>query len=482
MLKDKKPSLLLQAQREERRISAMKRLSDKNGLGFYKLMRELLPNYKPLPKLVRWHKGLQLEKGIKGGVRSGKTHALMAEAIVLAYLNRPYFHLSLSPSFDNACDTVVKTLEELCEDNGLFYQWQKSNRVFKIYNGLEKQDHASILIYGADMSFKGITAASGDINEPFSIPKKKILIWWERISHPDSVRLVRLWGGTAEPDKMQWGWEYWDKEETNDDLSFITTITTYDNIYLSEDYTLRLEQKYDSRMREVYMMGKNINLSADRAYYAFDNERNVIESSFPSPSLGKPTQRVILGFDFNVDPMCAVEIILNGEVRTQIDEYIIHSSNTGELCEYIIRKFDEKYDKNRLTLLITGDASGRARKTAGFGRTDYSIIKEAFDRAGYRFDLYVPNQNPNVRDRINFTNKLFETGNYVITSNCKQSIKDRGLVTWKQGTEGFVIDKSRKDVSHLSDAGDYALWASRKIESGEVTTVEPIGQSREYLI
>jgi hypothetical protein len=456
-------------------------------------LKDLLPNYKPLPKLEEWHSAPQLEKGIKGGVRSGKTYSLMAEALLSAYTNRPYFHLSLSPSFDNACDTVVVVLEELCEKNGLEYKWIKSNRLFRFNLKDQKDDPANILIYGADMSFKGITAASGDINEPFSIPKRQIYIWWERISHPEAVRLVRLWGGTAEPDKMQWGWEYWEKKNIIDDRSYITTITTYDNKYLSDDYIVRLADKYDSRMREVYMLGKNINLSADRAYYAFDSEASVI----PIPnsplerggSTAEPGRRgvlqqnntLILGFDFNVDPMCAVEMIVEGDTRIQTDEYVIHSSNTGELCEFIIARLKEKYD-GELDIIITGDASGHSKKSSSLGSTDYSIIKEYFDQSGYKVDYRPPRKNPPVRERINYANKMFETGKYLITRNCKLSIRDRGLVTWKQETDGFVIDKSRPDISHLSDAGDYALWASRSVEntSDGINAIETYGVQREY--
>jgi hypothetical protein len=181
--------------------------------------------------------------------------------------------------------------------------------------------------------------------------------------------------------------------------------------------------------------------------------------------------------------MCAVELIIDGDKRTQIDEYVIHSSNTGELCELIIKQLNEKYNKSDISLLITGDASGRALKTASFGKSDYMIIKEAFERAGFQFSMFIPKTNPPVRDRINFTNMLLETGKYLITENCKQSIKDRGLVTWKQGTDGFIIDKSRRDISHLSDAGDYALWASRREDnqSDGTLAVESIGSSRKYL-
>lgn len=448
-------------------------------------LKELLPNYTPLPKLEKWHSAPQLEKGIKGGVRSGKTYSLMAEALLLAYTNRPRFHLSLSPSFDNACDTVVVVLEELCEKNELEYKWIKSNRLFRFNLKDKKDDPANILIYGADMSFKGITAASGDINEPFSIPKRQIYIWWERISHPDAVRLVRLWGGTAEPDRMQWGWEYWEKKNIIDDRSYITTITTYDNKYLSADYITRLADRYDSRMREVYMLGKNINLSADRAYYAFDSEASVIPCrrghvTSPSEYSGPGMQTIILGFDFNVDPMCAVEMIVDGDTRIQTDEYVIHSSNTGELCEFIIARLKEKYD-GELDIFITGDASGHSKKSSSLGSTDYSIIKEYFDQSGYKVEYGPPRKNPPVRERINYANKMFETGKYLITQNCKLSIRDRGLVTWKQETDGFVIDKSRADISHLSDAGDYALWFTRNIGSANnANSIEVYERGREY--
>src|SRR5690606_15180621 len=242
----------------------------------------------------------------------------------------------------------------------------------------------------------------------------------------------------------------------------------------------RLADKYDSRMREVYMLGKNVNLSADRAYYAFDSEISVISNySFPSPSLGMQT--IILGFDFNVDPMCAVEMIIDGDTRIQTDEYLIHSSNTGELCEYIIARLNEKYERGT-EIIITGDASGHSKKSSSLGSTDYSIIKEYFDQSGYNREYRPPRRNPPVRERINYANKMFETGKYLITQNCKLSIRDRGLVTWKQETDGFIIDKSRPDISHLSDAGDYALWASRSVDNtgNGINAIETYGVQREY--
>lgn len=99
------------------------------------------------------------------------------------------------------------------------------------------------------------------------------------------------------------------------------------------------------------------------------------------------------------------------------------------------------------------------------------IIKEWFLNSGIKFTFAVPNENPAVRDRVNYTNKLFEQKRFYICENCKWSIRDRELVGWKRTSsniEGFHIDKSKKDLSHLSDAGDYALWNTRTITDEEL--------------
>jgi hypothetical protein len=70
----------------------------------------------------------------------------------------------------------------------------------------------------------------------------------------------------------------------------------------------------------------------------------------------------------------------------------------------------------------------------------------------------VPEKNPFVSDRVQFINNLFEKKQLLIDENCKYSIRDRELGLWKQNYEKFVIDKSKKEISHLNDAADYACW------------------------
>lgn len=476
--------------------------------------REKLPYYKPLDKAVNFHHAPQNHRGLKGGVGSGKTYTLCADDIMISYFNRPLFHLCTSPSYDNALVTVVPVLEELCTNNNLKYDWEVSKNLFRIFHaptpsslrdtppqagGDSNKDTANILIFGADQPkfLKGITAASGSMNEPFTQKKSAFMIWWERIRHPQSKRLSRAWGGTAEPQTMQWGHKYFDKESEETEDIYLDTITTYENKHLNPEYIAGLEQKYDEQMRKVYMLGESLNLMSTRAYYAFDRDEHVIDyDEFFKYIKGYDRRlRIILSFDFNVSPMCATEIVLlPKEYRphfcpdiepleervkrdeqiddlgtyVQVAEYSLPNSNTGALCEIAIPRLVERWEKFYGTVIVTGDASAKHSDT----RSDYNDVKiiynklDEFCKKKYpiRYEVNFPQKNPYVQDRVSFVNNLIEKRRYFICNTCQSTIKDRENVFWKAGSDRFILDKSDRSLTHLSDAGDYALWNTKTYE------------------
>lgn len=238
----------------------------------------------------------------------------------------------------------------------------------------------------------------------------------------------------------------------------IVRAKTHDNFYLPPDFISNLYEQFDSRLVKQYIEGDFVNIDSDLVYYCFDREKSVLPvGNMPSVQSG----RVILSFDFNVNPMCAVEIVIENKKRYQTTEYKISNSNTRELCELIIEKLQVKYeDLSAMSFVLTGDASGNARRSIG-DSSDYEIIKRMFDKAGLTSYLFVRGSNPPVRERANFVNALMEKGQFFVSEECEHSIKDRELVSWKKGSEKFIIDKSDREVSHLSDASDYGLWASK---------------------
>jgi len=461
----KKINLREQALAEKRRIELSGKTIINTKMNMSRILEILLPLYDQKVKPRLWHAAHQRHKGIKGGVRSGKTFTLEANAIGLSFLNRPLFHLSMSPSFDLAVLTVVQVLEQFCKDNHLEYDWTKATQLFRIIHGNSKNDIANILVFGADQGFKGVTAASGDINEPFSISKEKFTLWWERISDHRAVRLERDWGGTAEPEKMNWGHEYFKQEKFNTKDFYADTFTTYENEkYLPKGYIPELESKYDEKRRQVYMLGKNLNLASGPVYHSFDVQKHTVKSDFCDALIRNAKQmRVVISFDFNVDPITAAEIIIWNDIRIQYDEYVIHSSSTDEICDIIINRIRERYKHLQLSLTITGDATGVRKTSNSKGMSDHRIIADKFILGKMPATFYFEDSNPEQKDRVNYVNKLIESGRHLINESCTETIKDRELVTWKRGSEKFVINKSDPERTHSSDAADYGLLLTKRM-------------------
>lgn len=459
-------TLLQQAQIEKRRLQFADRSKINSSMNMSEILELMLPNYDQGVKSKIWHAKPQLHKGRKGGVRSGKTFSLEGEAIGLSYVNRPYLHLSMSPTFDLAVATVVdQVLMRHCDDNGLEYDWKKSSQLFRIIHGPKDHDIANIYVFGADQAFKGITAASGDINEPFSIAKSKFTLWWERISDVRSRRLARIWGGTAEPENMEWGHEYFKDETIETPEFYADTITTYENEkYLPKGYVKELEDKYDEKRRQVYMLGKNLNLAGGTVYAKFDSQKHTIKQiDLDKIILKNKLAKIVLSFDFNVDPVCCSELFIVGNIRYQSDEYHIHGSDTDEICELVINRVKEKYKDHRLSIVVTGDATGGSPKSSSRGRSDHRIVAEYFILSKLPATISFEKTNPEQKDRANDVNKLIESGLYIISDKCVETIKDRELVKWKRGAEGFKIDKSDSERTHHSDSADYGLLITKRM-------------------
>lgn len=238
--------------------------------------------------------------------------------------------------------------------------------------------------------------------------------------------------------------------------------TTYlDNSFIDPEYKMKLEalKHQDENYYNIYALGNWGSVrNAERVYHQFNRDMLFIHEILFALA------EVIISFDFNVNPMCAVLLALRDGKYYQVKEWKVNNSNTEEVAE-MVGAYLRKSGIER-SVILTGDASGRAKGTKGY-MSDYEIIQKVFQGMGVKFYLRIPPANPPVRDRINYVNKLFQTGKFEINEECIYSIQDRELITWKKGAEGFHIDKSDPDLTHLSDAADYGLWNTQLLIESE---------------
>ena len=187
------------------------------------------------------------------------------------------------------------------------------------------------------------------------------------------------------------------------------------------------------------------------AYYAF-SDKNIKHCKYD------PNLRIAIGMDFNVDPMCAVVGHIYPDRFEQFDEIILRNSNTDEMCQHLIRKYNLRKNNSFLDVTVFPDATGGARKTSA-SLTDLQILRH------YGFRLKVPKMNPYQTDRVNVVNSacnpLSGLPKYYVDPKCKKTIDDLGQV--RRLADGR-LDKTQEKEGlprvHITDALGYLIYYS----------------------
>lgn len=182
-----------------------------------------------------------------------------------------------------------------------------------------------------------------------------------------------------------------------------------------------------------------------RVYYAFDRAQHVGDYAFD------PESYIIVGQDFNVDPMCSV--IMQYKPRTGelwcIDEIFLRQSNTQEVVDELERRYWRLFPQS---VLIFPDPAGANRSSAR-GETDIQIFREKkLTRIHYR------KKHPFISDRVNAVNGMLMSADGVIRlrvdKRCKNLINSLEQTIYKTGTRD--IDKTQ-GAEHITDALGYPV-------------------------
>ena len=164
-------------------------------------------------------------------------------------------------------------------------------------------------------------------------------------------------------------------------------------------------------------------------------------------NLEEPDTRILhIGIDFNVSPITAAIFVRYGDDMYQIDEVVMHNSNTFELVEEI----QNRYPASKV--FAYPDPAGNQRKTSAGGNTDIKILSNA------GFNVKAPRAHNLVKDRINaFNSRLCSSDgqrHLFVGGNCKHTIESIEKFAYKAGTQ--VPDKDQ-GWDHMFDAASYAI-------------------------
>ena len=181
----------------------------------------------------------------------------------------------------------------------------------------------------------------------------------------------------------------------------------------------------------------------------FEQYKNNIYYSFnkslhsTSTESVQPKEKILLGCDFNVNPLAAVIGVMRPNGIHITEDLEIYGSNTYELVQEVKNRYPDN------PIIAFPDASGGNSNTKGI--SDHRILQNA------GFTLKAPRANPPVKDRIAAVNSAFQSADgstkLWLNSRCKRLAECLEKQVYKEETR--IPEKGVYD--HLTDALGYAV-------------------------
>ena len=378
--------------------------------------------------------------GLIAGFGSGKTHVFLHKTFCNHISKKNNKGVSkgwiVYPTYDLADDLFVQPFSELLRNKGISFTYNIAKHRFVTSYGTIKlyQLQKPQRIIGAELTYIGFDEFDVESYKNCDIAFKKAI---GRMRGAEDCEIYIV--STPE------GYHYCHKifvEDAGDDR-FMVHGKTKDNKYLPDSYIKLMESTYDDKLLQAYMNGEFTNLQQGSTYYGFNREKHTGQCQY------NPSLPIRIGMDWNVDPLCAVvwqQHYQKPNIRV-VNEIALHHAGEGDLLtQRMCDTIKDLYPRS--ICMAYPDATGSARNSSA-QYSDIDIVR----RNGIKVN--VAHINPRVVNRVNAMNKQLSEDNILIDKSCKMLIGDLEKVTNRQGTRD--IDKSNKNLTHMSDAFGFAI-------------------------
>lgn len=208
--------------------------------------------------------------------------------------------------------------------------------------------------------------------------------------------------------------------------------------------TIPQEEIEDAKNRmTTSMFEQEFNASFESITGLVYKEFSIVDNMNTSVSI-RADEHLLIGMDFNVEPMTAVIGVMRDGNLYIVDEVYLHDSQTKDMCQYI----KSMYPTNPIT--VFPDPAGNSRTTTG--NTNHQII------AQHGFKINAFRSHPRIEDRVNCVNILFLNARGVrrlfINPRCYNLLKTlKGLIY----DEATNQPSKRTGLDHMSDALGYLV-------------------------
>ena len=366
------------------------------------------------------------------GRRFGKTYLCITE--MMKYASKPNQKIwYVAPTFKMAKEIAWSNLKEMLNQFNWIEDINETTMSIRI-----RKTNSVISLKGADNydALRGTGLNFLILDEFADIDKRT---WFEvlRASVADTLGDVLMCG--TPKGYGNWSYEMYLKGKQDDQWGSYQ-YTTIQGGMVSKEEIEQAKQDIDIRTFRQEFEGTFENY-AGSVYYNFHPVESVIDKKI---DWERPLH---IGLDMNVDPMSACVTQIVKDKIYAVDEIIIYSSNTDEMCQEIRDRYGSKAQ-----IFIYPDPASRQRKTSAGGRTDLSILQNA------GFKVKVKHKHPSIRDRVNAVNSKLKDSKGVrhifVSKSCKTMIKGLQRQIYKENTN---IPDKEQGFDHMNDALGYLI-------------------------
>ena len=376
---------------------------------------------------------------LNAGRRFGKTH-LAAYELQIAARKRGSINWYIAPTYRQAAQIAWAKLKELVPAEYVAAK-NESDLSLTLVN------RAVIALRGADNpdSLRGPGLDFVVLDEAAFMKREA----WTEVLRPSlSDKLGRaLFIST--PSGYNWFYNLYCKAKALPDWSaYQFTTLQGGNVPAGEIETARAELD-EKTFRQEYEA--SFEALTGRVYYAYDRDENA------RPCADDGNSTILVGMDFNVNPMSAAFAIRAGDQIHFIGEHLVPNGNTDDMAKAIRRRFPGRQIK------VYPDPTGNARKTsAPVGQTDFTILRAA------GLNVLAPSHPYPVADKINTVNAAMRNAGglrrcFVDSGKCPNLSNGFDGLTYREGTSD--PDKA-SGLDHITDAAAYLLMWEMPIRGG----------------
>ena len=370
---------------------------------------------------------------LAAGRRFGKTHLSLVQLIVWGAQKAGSLNWYLAPTYRAAKSIAWRQLKAMVPPE-LFAEKNEVDLSIELING------SRIELKGGDRydSLRGNSLSNVILDEAAYIPPD----CWEMVIRPALADQRGSAIFISTPAGYNHFHEWFEQAEEEPGWQTFSYNTIEGGNVPSEEVELARRTLDDRTFRQEFLA--SFETFSGRVFPEFSDEN--IDNTVKD--MGGP---ILVGLDFNVGIMAGVICSKVGDTLHIWDEIAVKNSNTDEVCLMLRERFPDR------EIIAYPDPTGKARKTSAAGATDHGIIKK------YGIKVVAPNSPWAIKDRLNATNWLIKNAvgevRMFVHPRAKNTIKGFKSVTFKEGSDDFIVDKD-PGLEHWIDGAGYLILSA----------------------